>query len=69
MTCELHPDEAGRHDQHTTKCADCPRDGQPRLRAVPNYAVNGGQLKSPSPYVIDTVSLCDGCALLRGDVL
>lgn len=69
MNCELHPDGAGRRDDRATKCSTCPRDGEPRLRAVPNFGVNGGQLVAPNPYVLDTVYLCDGCAVLRSDVL
>lgn len=69
MTAELMPDDTGREDERAAKCSTCPREGALRLLAVPNYAVNGGQLESPSPWVIETVSLCDYCALLRGDVL
>lgn len=68
MTCELVPD-AGRDGENATKCVTCPRDGETRIVAVPNYAVNGGQLDQPSPYVIETVVLCDHCAVLREDVL
>lgn len=69
MTCELLPGGAGPRDEHATRCVSCPREGEPRLRAVPNFGVNGGQLESPPPYVIETVFLCDGCAVLREDVL
>ena len=65
MTCETMRDET----EHATKCANCPRPGEPRLHAVPNYGIDGGQLDPPPPFVLETVYLCDQCALIRGDVL
>lgn len=62
MTCELFSDEARGSDEGVTRCASCPRGGEPRLRAVENFGAPGG-------FLLETAWLCDGCALLREDVL
>lgn len=54
------------------RCDGCPRDGdevRARLREVSNVGAVGGQLELPPDSVIETVWLCDDCAMLRMDVL
>jgi hypothetical protein len=45
------------------RCVSCPRENATRrLRAVANYGRAGG-------YLLEYVTLCESCAILRADVL
>ena len=63
--------EAESSPRSSHRCASCPRDGEPRLRQVENAGAAGlpADHEPPPPYVLETVWLCDSCALTRDDVL